>query len=398
MKPVKFNISFLFLTIFLSGCNFSPASKVDPFDIGNARTYYESLDLDTPESTARTFINAFQRFDFPTVFMILSSESQSDWGWTFVVNRSQLFRDNIVPFLDEEYMATNINSEQYWSLNMHETEVAFELFMMAAKEAHKLWIDLSGEVSIIGSEKSQTLEGEDAVDVTCMVEGFEEPVIVRIVRDTTNDDWRVFQVIAPGGNEEITPWSYNSNSPQAFVHSKATFSGNPESPRTYYESLNLFTPEEAVSTFLEAYKQENYTAIWLIFSIQAQEAWYDQFATLQPTLYYGAPEYWWGQNCGSFDSFLHDTSKGSLFDLMMLFGKDCDILPFNIRGRVNVNRTEETLTGLGENAVDVYTKIDGIEGEVIFRLTETTSGRWRVHQVIFPGGDEEIIPWSHPPN
>lgn len=410
MKPVKIYIPLLILAILLSGCNLRTA---DPFDIGNARTYYESLNLDTPESAARTFISVFQRLDFLTVFMILSTESQWEWRTALLFNYGHIQRGNRVRFLDDQNIETNITGEQYWpekdyslfgndkgekyqSILPEEGEVEFDLFMKAAKQAHKLWIDLSGEVFITHSIKSQTVEGEDAVDVFCEIEGFDELVVVRMVQDSLNNDWRVYQVIAPGGNEEIIPWSYNARYLQAFVHSKATFAINPEQPRTYYESLDLFTPEDTVSTFLTALKRENYPAAWLIFSVQAQEEWKDQYASLQSTMFYREPEDWFNLY-GEYFEFSMENRSGMWFDRIMQFAKEIDILPINIRGSINILRTEDSLTSTGETAVDVYTKIPGTVGEVIFRLTETPSGRWRVHQVIFPGGDEYIIPWSHPP-
>ncbi len=36
-------------------------------------------------------------------------------------------------------------------------------------------------------------------------------------------------------------------------------------PRTYYESLALDTPELAVETFVDAFQQDNFEALFLIF-------------------------------------------------------------------------------------------------------------------------------------
>ena len=43
---------------------------------GTARTYFESLDLSSPQASAETFTDAFQRDDYMTVWMVLHTESQ----------------------------------------------------------------------------------------------------------------------------------------------------------------------------------------------------------------------------------------------------------------------------------------------------------------------------------
>ena len=50
--------------------------------------------------------------------------------------------------------------------------------------------------------------------------------------------------------------------------------------------------------------------------------------------------------------------------------------------------------GLPLPVVDVITSVEGIDGEVIFRTVPTPSGHWQVMQVIVPGGDEDLLPWS----
>ena len=41
-------------------------------------------------------------------------------------------------------------------------------------------------------------------------------------------------------------------------------------------------------------------------------------------------------------------------------------------------------------------ELEGVDGEVIIRLSKSPKGTWRVRQVIVPGGDETQIPWSVP--
>ena len=45
---------------------------------------------------------------------------------------------------------------------------------------------------------------------------------------------------------------------------------------------------------------------------------------------------------------------------------------------------------------DVVTSVDGIDGPVVFRMRQSVGGRWRVLQVILPGGNEDMLPWAVP--
>jgi hypothetical protein len=80
----------------------------------------------------------------------------------------------------------------------------FDQIMLAAKKHSALLIDLSGEVTIISSELSETTK-EDALDIITNVEGIEGQVVFRMVQ-APSGRWRVFQVIVPGGDEEMWPW------------------------------------------------------------------------------------------------------------------------------------------------------------------------------------------------
>ena len=48
------------------------------------------------------------------------------------------------------------------------------------------------------------------------------------------------------------------------------------------------------------------------------------------------------------------------------------------------------------NTTDLTATVEGTEGPVVFRMVQAPSGRWRVLQVIAPGGDTGFIPWSIP--
>ena len=76
-----------------------------------------------------------------------------------------------------------------------------------------------------------------------------------------------------------------------------------------------------------------------------------------------------------------------IFDRIMLLADQHDAFLVDLSGQVTLEATESS---------DVLATVEGIEGEVVIKTTESPAGSWLVHQVIVPGGDEELIPWSVP--
>jgi len=92
----------------------------------------------------------------------------------------------------------------------------------------------------------------------------------------------------------------------------------------------------------------------------------------------------------SFDN-LETTDRWYIFDEFMMIADRNDAYLIDLSGDVTLG--EESHVG---DDVEVSSVVEGIDGEVRFRLTQSPSGRWRVYQVIVPGGDETAIPWSVP--
>lgn len=174
--------------------------------------------------------------------------------------------------------------------------------------------------------------------------------------------------------------------------------------RTYYETLDLETPEQAVGTFTDAFQHNDFMTVYLVLAPTAQFRWeqYTRLLDYRSVLRYDSEEEWdevledvitFSEGIGSGE---HMDSGWYLFDQVMLAAKEHDALLIDLSGEVEIVDTEESETYDDEDAVDVIAEVDGIEGEVIFRTIQSPSDRWRVLQVIVPDGDEEMIPWSMP--
>ncbi len=182
-------------------------------------------------------------------------------------------------------------------------------------------------------------------------------------------------------------------------------------PRTQYESFDLSTPEAAVRTFVDLFQRRDYAGAFLIFAPQTQSAWrrgismFDFDALIQPD---AGDELFDNIAIG----FNHTQVEHSvdvtnyLFDSIMLFAEERDAFLIDLRGDVEILRQEDTTIEAYDDpedgdddetplpAVDVIASVEGIQGEVSFRMVPTPSGRWQILQVIVPGGDEEVMPWS----
>ena len=75
------------------------------------------------------------------------------------------------------------------------------------------------------------------------------------------------------------------------------------------------------------------------------------------------------------------------FDAFMLVADEHDAFHIDLSGQVTLEPTESS---------DVLASVEGIDGEIVIKMTESPGGDWRVYQVIVPGGDAEDFPWSVP--
>ncbi len=185
------------LSIVLSACSTN--------SIGQARTYYENLDLATPERALATFINAFNRTDFWTVWMVLAPRAQFTlmqnlnlmrYGTLTQVSVFKEFKDEIPTF------ATGLGSGEHSEADFG---YMFDMVMLTASHHDAFLIDLRGDLHILSSEGSTTTDGEACVDVLASV-GDLASVTFRMIQ-APSGSWRVLQVIVPGGDEEQIPWS-----------------------------------------------------------------------------------------------------------------------------------------------------------------------------------------------
>jgi hypothetical protein len=427
----KYHILFLVIASFLvAGCSI----KKVPGDDGsvNSRTHYESLDIHTPETAVQTFVQAFQQSDFATAHLVLAPTTQQ----TLLNNRARLQYDGLILLGSPPDYPTPFKeawAREVWNLeHLYDGVFQFQLLMRTAVEYDALQFHFPGPLTIVASRNSETPSGQEAIDVESQVAGIDGTVVFRMVQ-APSGRWRVFQVVFPGGNEKKFPWSLPATGmrPSSYDHPISS-----RGSHTYYDSLDLATPEAAVSSFSEAFRQRDFPTLFLIFHTETQSAWLSHFsrrhyhnlvAIEEPSRILPATEF--AQRLRALAAsgiltqheadmtFFHLTLSSAYIGSLALQGTPYiplvmehvgdasylfDQVMLAAEGKYLVDLSKEVVileTGFqqfedGEISATVTGNLEGIEGGVVFRLKQSPSGRWRVLQVIVPGGDEELYPWA----
>jgi hypothetical protein len=174
------------------------------------------------------------------------------------------------------------------------------------------------------------------------------------------------------------------------------------SGRTYYESLDLSSSEAAVHELCAAFRRSDYATVYLVLAPGAHFMIAQHFGILRYDRLvqeeYGAEIV--GELCLMSEGitncdYVHDYMFW--FDDQMLGAEKHSAFLIDLRGRERITGRRSATTDEGGPAIDVTATVAGISGEIVFRTVQVpASGKWRVLQVIVPGGDEERIPWSVP--
>ncbi len=190
---------FLLCIVCLAGCTAAAGTKSD------ARTYYDSLALDTPEAAAQSFITAFQASDFQTVYLILSPRAQRTWKENYAqLNWPLIFRVKNQKEVDAILENTAIAQGKFE--HSGETSYEFDELMLAAQTHDLLLVDLGGKLTVQSTQEARDTVGNPATDVIIQSSRYDEPLVFRMVQ-APSGKWRVYQVIIPGGNEDYVPWA-----------------------------------------------------------------------------------------------------------------------------------------------------------------------------------------------
>jgi hypothetical protein len=254
-----------------------------------------------------------------------------------------------------------------------------------------------GDVAMIQDDPDVTrLEPEDVI----RFRRGGAAVLRRIVAVENEADGIVFTIKADGSDQLDPPVAADRVDGKVSFHisdighASLWLRGDPDPPfgrdRTYFESLDLGSPVAATRTLVDAFRWNDFMTVWLAMDPDAQAALeqdldlagYEQLIAAATDDIEAELREAWGAADGTIDPWYR-------FDQLMVVADRYDAFVVDLSGTVTLGDADV----LGTTA-EVPAEVAGIDGEVVFRLTESGDGDWRVRQVIFPGGDEARIPWS----
>ena len=152
-------------------------------DQPQARTYYESLDLSSPEATARHFVEAYAADDFLDVWFLLHRDAQGDtWRAFHFFDYGSIV--NTTSFDDFEAQWSSVLN--FRTAGSHDRWFAFDQLMLFADTNDALLFDLSGKgVETSGEPTEFSVELVDGGEVLVKTERVGERWYVRGVAYTT---------------------------------------------------------------------------------------------------------------------------------------------------------------------------------------------------------------------
>ncbi len=171
---------------------------------------------------------------------------------------------------------------------------------------------------------------------------------------------------------------------------------------TSYEDLHLGDAESALREFLSAYHRGDFLVAYWILAPEAQTELQRQLAMFNADRFFsGTVDFKDLAMLFPAQADVEQTDFGFLFADMMRFGLARGIQPLNVAGlpddlsKSNVpvlgKRTERT-----DGKVEYAVALKAYPKPVVFRLQTSPRGRWRVYQVLLPGGDESSLPFGLP--
>ena len=92
--------------------------------------------------------------------------------------------------------------------------------------------------------------------------------------------------------------------------------------------------------------------------------------------------------------FEHSGETSYEFDELMLAAQAHDLMLVDLGGKLTIQSTQEARDTVGNPATDVLIQSSRYAEPLVFHMVQAPSGKWRVYQVIIPGGNEEFVPWA----
>lgn len=198
---MKLSTLFLTFIFIIAGCGQNLSNP----PVSDARTYYDSLVLDTAEAAVHTFIAAYQKSDYQTVYLVLAPRAQRTWQENYALLNWPLLA-HVKNHEEARVILEDTAIAQGKFEHSGETSYEFDEIMLAAEKHGFLPVDLSGNFKLQGTEDTRDTVGYPATDVLMQSTHYDDVVVFRTVQ-APSGKWRVYQVILPSGNVDSVPWA-----------------------------------------------------------------------------------------------------------------------------------------------------------------------------------------------
>lgn len=205
-KLIKLFFLLIPLIIVITACDADFPSGLDA--TVEPRTYFETLDLSTPETAARTFAHAFRENDFMTAYLILHPDAQTrlrqEWSQTF--RWRHLIGERADQALIAEFDFEDVIGTQSdpWYL--------FDYVMYYADQMDDLLFDIRGEPNFYHSQEMSSRDGSPVIDLGAVVTGLTGDIIFRMAQGG-DGRWRVYRISVPEQGVESWPSTILDNTP-----------------------------------------------------------------------------------------------------------------------------------------------------------------------------------------
>lgn len=169
-----------------------------------------------------------------------------------------------------------------------------------------------------------------------------------------------------------------------------------------YDRMDLSSAEAALRTFLSAYRDGDYVAAFWVLGPETQDEAMRHAAQLNLGRLARLPAQ---GRMAIMTEMIPPTAEadqrdyGFLFASIMQVAKRRGILPLDVAGlpgdlsatgAPGLGRQAETAEGFAEIAVTLR----AYPAPVLFRLFKARTGRWRLRQIVPPGGDPTSLPFG----
>lgn len=170
-------------------------------------------------------------------------------------------------------------------------------------------------------------------------------------------------------------------------------------PRTFYESLDLASPQGTAETFLAAYARADYETVFAALSADAQQNFVNTLFRLFDISPYFAGQgveflrsTTLGRDSKTFDEFMG--MPGVIFDDIMMTAQADAILPFEVAPTYEVSIALVSI----DPPMAVARVVTHANPPILsLDLLQFPSGRWKVDRITWDGSDHEMRPWGVAP-